>query len=280
MHTESERLTLRAVQLEELDILLKVRDFFEAENIRYVLCGGSMLGAVRHGGFIPWDDDIDVLVPRDDFEKLRNIVREKRPSLGGVVFHLPGDKGYIYPFIKAVNPNIIVDYGKPQDNNLWIDIFPLDHFPDNTFLHWLYVQRLLALERALSMGTYSDENMRERGYYDSFTRRMKMYLARLMYKLFGGYERISRRMDEIARNMDSKHKTSRHAGDGAWPNGMHDCFNVSWLFPPVRIKFEGHEVNIPNDYDSCLKKFYGDYMTIPPEGKRQTHYIKAYRVRS
>ena len=130
------------------------------------------------------------------------------------------------------------------------------------------------------MGTYSDENMMERGYYDSFTRKMKMNIARLMYKLFGGYERISRRMDEIARNMDRKHKSSRHAGDGAWPNGMNDCFNVSWLFPSVKIKFEGHEVNIPNDYDSCLKKFYGDYMTIPPEGKRQTHYIKAYRVKS
>lgn len=280
---ENNRLTLREAQLEELNILLKVVRFFDEHGIYYALCGGSMLGAVRHKGFIPWDDDIDVLIFREDFEKLRAIIREQRPELDGVVFHVPGDEGYIYPYIKAVNPSIRVDYGKikeAEDNMLWIDVFPMDHFPDNKFMHWLYLKRIITLERILSAGTYSDENMRERGYFNSFSRRMKMYLARGLYKLLGGYGRISRRIDKIARNMDRKYKGSSHVGDGVWPNGMNDYFDVSWVKPAIKMSFEGHELSVPENYDAYLTGFYGDYMTLPPEGKRQTHYLKAYRVKS
>ena len=274
----SKKLTLRELQLEELNILLKVRDFLEAHNIHYSLCGGTMLGAVRHKGFIPWDDDIDVLMMREDFQKLRRIVEESRPSLDGIEFHLPGDKGYIYPFIQAVNPKIIVDYGKADDIHLWIDIFPMDHFPDNKLMHWLYLQRLITLERALSIGTYSDENMRRRGYYDSLPRKIKMYIARAIYKLFGGYEKIARRMDRLAQEMNRKYIDSEHVGDASWPNGMNDYFHVSWIFPTMKMQFEGHDFNVPEKYDSYLTGFYGDYMTLPPEEKRQTHYLAAYRA--
>ena len=274
-----EKLTLRELQLEELEILLKVRKFLEAHDIHYSLSGGTLLGAVRHKGFIPWDDDIDILVMRDDFQKLRRIVEESRPSLDGVEIHLPGDKGYIYPFIKAVNPKIIVDYGKADDNHLWIDIFPMDHFPDSKLMHRLYLQRLITLERALSMGTYSDENMRQRGYYDSLPRKIKMYIARRMYKMFGGYEKIVRRIDRLAQDMDRKYKHSQHVGDAVWPNGMNDYYHVSWIFPSVTMQFEGHDFNVPENYDSYLTGFYGDYMSLPPEDKRQTHYLAAYKVK-
>ncbi len=275
-----EKLTLREIQLEELDILLKVRDFLEAHNLPYSLCGGTLLGAVRHKGFIPWDDDIDMLMMREDFQRLRKIVEDSRPALGDVEFHLPGDKGYIYPYIKAVNTKIIVDYGKSDDNRLWIDIFPIDHFPDNKFMHWLYLQRSFNLVRALSMGTYSDENMRQRGYYDSLTRRIKMYAARGMYKLFGGYEKISRRLDELAQVMDRKYAASQHVGDAVWANGMNDYYHVSWIFPMIKMQFEGYDFNVPENYDAFLTGFFGDYMTLPPEEKRQTHYLAAYRSKS
>ena len=273
-----EKLTLRELQLEELNILLKVRDFLEAHDINYSLCGGTLLGAVRHKGFIPWDDDIDILMVREDFQKLRRIVEDSRPSLDGIEFHLPGDKGYIYPYIKAVNTKIIVDYGKSEDNHLWIDIFPLDHFPDGKFMHWIHLQWVITLERALSMGTYSDENMRQRGYYDSLTRRIKMYIARGMYRLFGGYEKISRRLDRIAQKMNRKYKNSQHFGDAVWANGMNDYFHVSWVSPTIKMKFEGYDFNVPENYDAFLTGFFGDYMTLPPEEKRQTHYLSAYRA--
>ena len=279
MNTESSsRLTLRVIQLEELNILLKVRDFFDVHGIRYFLCGGTLLGAVRHGGFIPWDDDIDIFVPRADFEKLREIVKASRPSLGSITFRIPGDEGYIYPFIKAVNTSILVDYGKELDNLLWIDIFPLDRYPAGRIMHRFYLNLLLNLERALAMGTFTDEHMRQRGYYGSFPKRMKMFIARGIYRILGGYKRVSRIIDRIGRSIDRKYSSSEYFGDGAWPNGMHDYYHESWIFPTIKMKFEGSDFSVPKNYDAFLRKFYGDYMTLPPEEKRQTHYLTAYRI--
>ena len=279
MYTESKKLTLREIQLEELAILLKVRDFFNANNIRYMLCGGTLLGAVRHKGFIPWDDDIDVILPRTDFEKLIDIVRTNRPLLDDLVFRLPGDDGYIYPYIKAVNPSIRVDYGKADaDNMLWVDIFSLDHFPDGKIMHWYYLQKLITLERALSMGTFTDEHMRVRGYYSSITKRIKMWIARSLYKLLGGYRGISEHMSRIAREMDKKYRGSKHLGGGLWPNGMHDYYRSESVKSSVSLTFEGYDFDVPGDYDTFLRDFFGDYMTLPPEDKRQNHYIEAYRI--
>ena len=229
MNKDNEKLTLREIQLEELNILLKVREFFEANNIHYMLCGGTLLGAVRHKGFIPWDDDIDLFVPRGDFDRLVDIVRESRPSIDGIVFRVPGSEDYMYPFIKAVNPAITVDYGKAIDNFLWVDIFSMDHFPDNKFMHWLYTKRLITLERILSVATYSDENMRLRGYFDSFPRRMKMYIARGLYRLFGKYQGISERMGRIAGRMNEKYQSSEHVGGSLWTGGMNDYYHVDWV---------------------------------------------------
>lgn len=272
-------LTLREIQLEELDILLKVTKFFDDNSINYILCGGTMLGAVRHNGFIPWDDDIDLLVPRDDYERLRELVNQNKANLDGVCFKIPGSEKYIYPYIKAVNPSVIVDYGKKDDKNLWIDIFTMDHFPDNKLLHWIYLQRIITLVRALSISTYSRENLKLRGYYDSMTRRIKLLVAKFLYVMFGGYRRISHRIDKIACTMDRKYKSSNHVGDGTWPMGMNDYFDAKAMSITTKHKFEGHEFNIPVNYDAYLSKLYGpDYMTPPPPEKRQTHYITAYRI--
>ena len=77
--------------------------------------------------------------------------------------------------------------------------------------------------------------------------------------------------------MDRKYRASKHIGDGAWPNGMNDYFPEDWVFPAVKIDFEGHSFSVPKEYDRVLTQFFGDYMTLPPEEKRQTHYIKAWR---
>lgn len=273
-----QRLTLREIQLAELDILLKVTQYFDSQGIYYILCGGTMLGAVRHNGFIPWDDDIDILIFRDDFEKLKALAPDEREIPGGVKLRIPGDKEYVYPFIKAVNPSIRADDGRIiGDSCLWADIFPLDHFPDDTREHKKYLRKLRFLQAVLLLATYSREHLKERRYTDSLKGKIRVLAAKIIYRLMGGYKNISARIDEIAHDMDTTHKDSMHVGDGAWPNGMNDYFHVDWVKPTIKHEFEGHEFNIPARYDDFLTHFFGDYMTPPPEGKRQTHYLKAYR---
>ena len=281
MNTQKKKLTLREIQLEELDILLKVRDFFEAHGIRYILCGGTLLGAVRNGGFIPWDDDIDVFVPRDDFESFRRMAAYDRNIIGGLKICLPCDENYVYPFIKVCSPNIVVEsYAEKNtgiENNLWIDIFPLDHLPDNTFLHWVCVWFQQVQKKSMRASMHSEEFAEILGWKNGIFRRIVCSGAKLFCRCLGGTGKIARNLDAFAKYIDRKCRASHHVGDASWPNGMNDYFNTGWFFPAIKMQFEGHAFNVPKDYDSYLTKFYGDYMTPPPKDKRQTHYLTAYR---
>ena len=273
-----QRLTLREIQLAELDILLKVTEYFDSHGIYYILCSGTMLGAVRHKDFIPWDDDIDMYIFRDDFERLKALASDGRDIPEGVKFLVPGDEGHIYPYIKAVNPSIIADDGKiTGTSHLWADIFPLDHFPDDTREHKKYLRKAIFLQAVLSVATYTWPHLKERGYTRTLKGKIRVLAAKIICTLMGGYRNIALRLDRMARELDGRYKSSKHVGDGAWPNGMNDYFLVEWVKPAIKHEFEGHEFNIPARYDDFLTHFYGDYMTPPPEDKRQTHYLKAYR---
>lgn len=104
-----EKISSREIQAMELDILKKFKDFAQKNNIEYYLCGGTLLGAIRHKGFIPWDDDIDICIPRKSYDRLIELVKDNRYiDDTSLKFCLPLDKNYIYPYIKLVNTDTIV----------------------------------------------------------------------------------------------------------------------------------------------------------------------------
>ncbi len=276
-----EKLSLREIQMAEYDILCKLVRYFDIRQINYILCGGTMLGAVRHNGFIPWDDDIDILVPREDYEKLKEMYCTGDTNIEGVILNIPGEKNSPYPFIKAINPSLIVVEEVRDEEfraNVWIDIFPMDHFPDNDKMHRLYLTRITSLIKILSSCTISDDYLKRKGYYTNPIKRVKLMISRILYKYLGGNVNISKKIDEIAYMMNKKFQNSNHVGNGAWPNGMNDYFSVSDVKPVIKHKFEDSEFNIPLNYDSFLTHFYGDYMQIPSVEERQNHHITVYRL--
>lgn len=263
--------TMQELQKIEYDILCCVVDFFEENDIRYILCGGTMLGAVRHNGFIPWDDDIDLLVPREDYEKLKKI----RNSFGheDIQFRIPGDKEYPSPFIKAVNTKTVLDNRLEIDRftyHIWIDIFPLDHFPDNRVAHMIELAK-----NKLLRGALNTELMIKGPSHGG-----KMVRAGLVLinRILGGYKNIVVKMDQQAKAMNDRYIHSKHYGDGAWPNYGKDYFEEYMIFPFVKHLFVEREFNIPQNYDAYLTHFYGDYMTPPPEDKRAMHDFDAYWI--
>ena len=146
--TTSQRLTLREVQLVEYGILTRLVRIFEANGIHYLFSGGTLLGAVRHNGFIPWDDDIDLFVPRDDYERLKRLVIAAGRNMDGIMFRLPGDEGSPHSFIKALDPRYVAMEDKRDDEYrtyAWVDVFPLDHFPDGDLAHRFWLARISAL---------------------------------------------------------------------------------------------------------------------------------------
>lgn len=272
-------LSIREIQLAEYDILCKVVDLLEKENIIYVLAGGTLLGSIRHQGFIPWDDDIDILVPRRDYERLKTIIQENGNCINGVSYRVPGEKDSFNPFIKAMNMDYICDDERLISDvslYLWIDIFPLDHFPDNTKKHKQVVHKLLFMKSILYFGVLTQSFWKDY-YRGSFKKQIKYYLGFLVYHSLGKYVGISRKIDSCARRMDNRFRSSKHVGDGAWPEGEKDYFEIEWFFPAIKKRFENREFYVPKNYDAYLKHFYGDYMTPPPENCRTGHLIKVYK---
>lgn len=281
MSKKENALSLREIQLAEYDILCKVVSFLDDNGLHYILCGGTMLGAVRHNGFIPWDDDIDILVPRDDYEAFKKLVREKNCESDDLHFCLPGDKGFPYPFIKAINPKLeVVDdrFSKKVKLNLWVDIFPLDHFSDDAHEHRFMANCLVSYQHVIYAGIMTDQYWKDRGYYGNVANLIKLYGAKLIHCLMGGKEKLGLRVDRIARKMNERYRNSNHVGDGAWPSGMKDYFPLEAVAPVMKHRFEDSEFNIPADYNMYLTLFYGDYMIIPPVDKRQNHHIEVYRA--
>lgn len=265
---------IKELQRIELDILVNAVRYFTENDISYFLCGGSMLGAVRHNGFIPWDDDIDVLVPREDYDRLLSGMTAKEIGKDDIDVLKPGMENYPFPYIKVVNTNTLVQDKNivPQFNNtgVWIDIFPLDHFPDSQIMHRICLYKLKFWRWAI--GTHMKPQGLETGGA------IVNLFFRVMYKLGGGYKKLTKRIDSIARKMNRKYEKSVHYGDGTWPDSMKDYFEESWVKPVFQHAFENYEFNIPVNYDGYLKRFYGDYMTPPPEDKRNYHFITAFKL--
>lgn len=266
-------LSLREVQLTEFHLLCQVADFFDSHDIKYFLCGGTLIGAIRHNGFIPWDDDIDIFVPRDDYEKLKDLVRKGENLEGDLTFRLPGDKDYQFPFVKAVNLVYKFDdvnsYEAHFQQYLWVDVFPLNHYPDRKLEHYFYVSKLRFFSKVTQYSALEQKRTLSRNSFLIFS-------AKLITFCFGGYRNVCVVADKLGKRLDGRYKDSNHVGNGSWTGDYYPAVTVADLSTHI---FEGRMFCVPTMYDQFLRAFYGDYMQLPPANKRQTHCIKVYRDR-
>lgn len=276
MQQDKELLSIREIQMVELDILRTVVHWFEKHEIDYCLCGGTMLGAVRHDGFIPWDDDVDILVPRRDYDRIKILIEAGDWHDKMIFFNFPGDEGYPYPFIKARNREyVVVDKfrDKTWPNYIWIDIFPLDHYPDDERAHRHVIKINYFLNRILGAGTMINDKEA------LLKQRIISKLLRTLYFFMGGYRMITVMIDRYAQIMNNRYIDSKHVGDGVWPNGLKDYFSLDSVYPTQKHIFEDDYFSIPVNYDKYLTHFYGNYMQIPPENERVDHNITVFKVK-
>lgn len=249
-----------------LDVLAFAKQFFAEHDMRYIACGGTVLGAIRHKGFIPWDDDIDIYMPRADYNRLLSMAAEVKAA--GYELISIADKGYYCPFAKISDTHSTVwEFERlPYIMGINIDIFPIDEFNDSDEVitarqyrsHYFFDKYINAvshytfswfIDRALhfdvhSVGLYVLNKFR--------SRRASRYL-----QAFLDFE---------------KTYTGQH-GDKCvcvtqWEGRI---FRTEWFTDVIEYEFENTTVTIPRDYDSYLKTLYGDYMQLPPEDKRIQH---------
>ena len=259
---------MRKLSLEEckkisLDILIDIADFCEKNNITYFLAVGTLLGAIRHGGFIPWDDDIDIMMPRPDYERFLK-------EYTGHYRLLKPEEGLLY-YAKAYDPDTVkyeadTDYRKNKPIGVDIDIFPLDGVVnDERIIEKMYKRECL-LETLLRLSNQP-----------IFLRKNPIKcINRIIPRLIGS-KNIVKLIEKNAKTYD--YESSDYVIRWRWsPNGFTGALPKS-VFEKASGTFEGHKFCIPKGYDQFLTAFFGDYMTLPPEDKRVTHDFDCYSLK-
>lgn len=244
----------------ELDIMDEIDRICRDHGLTYFLGYGSALGAVRHGGFIPWDDDMDLIMPRNDYEKLiDNFSNWCKVDHLSLIFSRNGSS--VYQFVKIIDTRTIVKERYVSDSykiGIWVDIFPLDGIPKNkakVFQQNAWLTTLLAL-------SLSDPN------------NGTTPLRKAVKKALGP---LAQRLDPVryARKIDDNARLCQKTDDEAYLEivSMANQAMVQpkeW-FTPLEVPFEDRHYFIPANYEEYLTLNYGDWRTPPPKDQRQTH---------
>jgi len=265
-------LSLPEIKQIELDILKVFHSFCVENNIRYYLAFGTLLGAIRYKKFIPWDDDIDVLVPREDYNRLLTLFQDgERYKL----FAFEKNRSYAFPFAKLCDMTTQLEEIVYPNNKMQlgvnIDIFPLDHFDDDLDKAKKEVRRIRKYNACLSY--LKVENVQSR----NIARLIIWKVIIAWCKIHGSAYYIRKVIKECNK---SEQKNSRFIGAKVWPIWGDRIIVPSQAFEgATEVEFEGVKFPAPIGYDVYLTCLYGDYMPEPPVEKRKTHHsFNAYRL--
>ncbi|MCC8070689.1 MAG: LicD family protein [Bacteroidales bacterium] len=249
---------IRALQLKILAILKALDKVCQEHNLRYCLVGGTLLGAVRHRGFIPWDDDLDISMPRPDYEQLIAHANEWLPAPYELVC-AENDPLYPLPFAKIqdASTTLIERRHLHYLGGVYIDVFPYDAYPTNLIARWWQCAQYAWLKQALYL-VHRDPYKHGHGPSSWVP-----LLTRKLYSMQGIQSRIRRvltRYDYGKAKYASSYTDGWH---GVLPKTITDVY--------VPYTFEGETMMGIKDYDPYLRNMYGEYMTIPPVEKRVQH---------
>ena len=256
---------VRKLQLVELEILEEVDRICQENDIKYFLCGGTLLGAIRHKGFIPWDDDIDVLMTRKNYNKFIDVCRKKLDDKY-IIDCYKTNKKCSFPFIKIKKKGTLYveqkNYNNYDDNSgIWIDIFPIDgaksqvsKFQQKQYKISQYISTLISIKTGSN-------------YYKNSKVKKKIYsiiLSVVPYKFMTwAYEKVVSFYD--VENSDYL------CAFATVYTIEKETYEKKKIFPYENVEFEGRKFTGIKGYDYYLKKLYGDYMKLPPKEKRVNH---------
>lgn len=268
-------ITMREAQDIAYDLFLQFDKICKENGLRYCLSGGTLLGAVRHKGFIPWDDDMDVMMPRKDYDRLLslNLDLEEKYKL----FSCETDAQYFYPFAKLCNMDYRVHFEhhiKERSIGMYIDIFPIEGLPDGKIAGKLYFKRMQLLNIYRNAALRKDFLPGER-----FRGIKKILMSHARRK---GANYYAKRMNTLGRKYGLG--KSGYAGVTMITHyGARERMPYNVFDGTETVIFRDMEVPAPKGWKEYLTRLYGDYMKLPPEDKRETdhgHFVIEKRSRT
>lgn len=262
-----DELLLHKVQQCELEILKEVDRICRRHKIRYFAIGGTALGAVRHHGFIPWDDDIDIAMPRKDYKHFLTVAEKELPKTYFIQnFYTEPDTPFYFTKIRKKDTQFVEYYLRDAKihQGIFIDIFPFDHVPTASVLrkaHFIWCRFLYQMFLAKSLTTAcSTRFARKRNWKERIRIVLHLLLTPvpkkiLFYVLDESVQLFNRRpSEEISHIVRKRLRVS-----------------IRDLYPRSFYPFENMRIPLPAETDKYLSGQFGDYMTLPPEDKRYGH---------
>ena len=254
--------TLKHLQQVEIKILKYFIEVCEENDLTYFMYAGSLLGAIRHQGFIPWDDDIDVIMFREDFEKLNKILENELDEKYNF-FNVLNEETYHYTWGRLTLKNTLFKewWGDQVDYtpNIFLDIFILDNVPKDKYKKFIQKWKSFTLNMLTSYSILKFKN-------DS---KLKEIFQQTIYYLIKILPVSPSTIKKACVNSFKKYQYEdcEEVCDFPSENMMQMSFRSDWL-PLKKAKFEDMEVNIPNNYDKILRMDFNNYMEFPPEDSR------------
>ncbi|MDO4634833.1 MAG: LicD family protein [Streptococcus sp.] len=260
-------LTLEEIQKVSLRLLRSFDEICQKENFRYSLGGGTLLGAIRHEGFIPWDDDIDLMMPRPDYEKFLKYCNDNPIEFD--VFSLQSKDNYYELFAKLCNKDTA---GENKDSvtgsnmGVGIDIFPIDGL-GNSYDEAIFNFNKTKFKRELMIAAKWTHFTRSK------TRSIIFEPIRLAFYIMSRFvdkERLSKKIDEECQQIKFS--------DSEYSACISGVYREKEIMPTltfknyIKLKFEGTDFSVISQYDDYLKLHYGDYMILPPKEKQVSHH--------
>ncbi|MFI3163930.1 MAG: LicD family protein [Bacillota bacterium] len=251
----------------QLNILKKFTEICEKNQLRYYLDSGTLIGAIRHNGYIPWDDDIDICMPRCDYDIFMR-------KFGGRIdenIRILSEKDNIYSYPKIIDERTIIEeYPSTLKNeySIYIDVFPKDGICSNlkkAKKQCASVKRLINMNWFLKYSVYRWNDM-----------------GKLWQRILAFIGRKFIRNKDVALHALIK-KSKKYSYDQSEyvativAGGLANCVSKECFDSYIMVQFEKYQFRVPVGYDEYLRKLYGDYMVLPEEGKRVRHHnFKAY----
>lgn len=261
-------MTLTTEQLQQLkdcerEMLKTFVDICNKYGIKYFVQGGTLLGTVRHSGFIPWDDDIDVSLHREDYEKFLSVAEKELPEY---YFLQTKDTDPEYPnnfakirdsrttFVESSAINLKINHGA------YIDIFPLDNYPSGMKAKIFEIKKKLLTWRI------------NKAFYIPTMSIVSKIITIVTMILFPSLKGAVEKREKLFRSVSESNRVVNNSG--AWL--QKEIIPREWVDGTIEMEFEGIKVNVSDKYDQWLTYVYGDYMTPPPENQRVGHHYVDY----
>lgn len=258
------------LQSKLVDVLGWFHDFCQKNRLKYYIIAGTLLGAVRHKGFIPWDDDIDVGMPRPDYEKLRSMAKEKQDGRFRFEFPSLDNKEYPYTYGKVYDTTTTFNekLRKIVRRGIYLDIFPIDGIGDDketAIKNYKSIKWRINLNSMISCAFLKRRSLKKN---------LAIAVGRVISPLFVRKRKLVKKIDDLCKRYDfesSKIVSNLLGGSGA--KGM---MPKEYFGEPTLIQFESLTVYGLQQPEKYLSSMYGDYMTLPPEDKRVSLHDSVY----